>query len=124
MKDLKKIVKEVEILTQEKIDLVEREKELVKRLEEAQKENQRIHDETRKSIDDTCSGRYFCGVILSNEDVINILKLAMEKPTEESIKIPYQLFPVDEIHATNESLDQKQEPDEPGKVVELTNTDK
>jgi len=111
MNNIKKIVKEVESLTAEKVAMAEREKALMVELEAARLESIRLHEEAKSAVDEVCAGKYFCGVILTDEDLVNLLKVAIQKPQGESIKIPYQLYPIEDIHDTAE--------DPAGNIVEM-----
>lgn len=63
-------------------------KELLEKAEQNEKQTLEDGEENIKQI--TEKDNLFCGVILSHEDLIAVLKLALE--TKEVIKIPFKLY--------------------------------
>ncbi len=48
-------------------------------------------EELKQNIDDLCKEKdVFCGIILTLDDITNIIKLAVQ--TQENIKIPYNIY--------------------------------
>lgn len=65
--------------------------EMKELLERAEQEEKQILEDTEKDIQEIAEkNNLFCGVILSHEDLLNVLKLALE--TKENIKIPFKLY--------------------------------
>lgn len=57
----------------------------------AEQEEKQLLDDTEKSINEIAvKNNLFCGVILTHEDLISVLRLALQ--TNESIKIPFKLY--------------------------------
>lgn len=86
--------------TQEKLDKIKLEaEELTSQLKNAEDKEQELLNETTEKINVICKeAEYFCGVILSRQDLLAVLDLAMQ--TQIDIKIPYRLYPIDESEKT------------------------
>ncbi|MDY0386657.1 MAG: hypothetical protein RBT65_05900 [Methanolobus sp.] len=86
--------------TQEKLDKIKLEaEELTSQLKDAEDKEQELLNETTEKINVICKeAEYFCGVILSRQDLLAVLDLAMQ--TQIDIKIPYRLYPIDESEKT------------------------
>lgn len=86
--------------TQEKLDKIKLEaEELTSQLKDAEDKEQELLNETTEKINVICKeSEYFCGVILSRQDLLAVLDLAMQ--TQIDIKIPYRLYPIDESEKT------------------------
>lgn len=66
-------------------------KEVNELLKLAEQEEKQILDDTEINIQELIKEfNLFCGVILTHEDIISILRLALQ--TNESIKIPFKLY--------------------------------
>jgi len=53
-------------------------------------------EEIRTHVTEHCTNEgYFCGVILNHEAIIALVKSALENPNEQ-IKIPFQLYSIEE----------------------------
>jgi precorrin-6B methylase 1 len=79
----------------EKKALAERTRKQLERIEaEAQQElesEKRLLEETEQKINSLCEGdSLFCGIILSPEDILHVVGMAMK--TKENIKIPFKLY--------------------------------
>jgi hypothetical protein len=78
-------------IRQEAKQAKERLDEINRLIEEAKVEEQAIITRVKAEIDSMCEAdNLFCGVILTTEDIIAIVKLAFE--TKETIKIPYNIY--------------------------------
>lgn len=65
--------------------------EMQKLLEKSEQEEKKLLDETEGTINELLkNNNIFCGVILTHDDLINVLRLALE--TKENIKIPFRLY--------------------------------
>lgn len=65
--------------------------EMKELLEQAEQEEKKILEDTEESIQKIAEkNNIFCGVILSQEDLLAVLRLALE--TKENIKIPFKLY--------------------------------
>jgi polysaccharide deacetylase 2 family uncharacterized protein YibQ len=64
----------------------------IERLElEAQQEEKNILETAAKNIENVCTlNNLFCGVILTHEDLITVLQMALK--SGEQIKIPFRLY--------------------------------
>lgn len=86
--------------------------ELQKQIEEAEaaaqkamEEEQALFEQTEKEIKDLCTERgYYCGVILTKENVLQIVQMAIE--IKDNIKIPFRLY-VDESEKQVEEKPEK-----------------
>lgn len=76
----------------EKLEEVQKELERLQAEKElADQQEQELIDNTKKAIDGECEeAGLYCGVILTPEDVLAIVQLAIQ--TKENIKIPYNLY--------------------------------
>lgn len=76
--------------------------ELQKQIEEAEEtarkaeeEEKKLYEDTQAGIEKLCKdGGYFCGVILTKEDVLAVVSMAIE--LKENIKIPFRLYNIEE----------------------------
>jgi len=65
---------------------------LQKEFEELVAKQEKERDDVKKYIDEMVKDRnLFCGVIITEEDLLNIIKLKFANP-KESIKIKYNLY--------------------------------
>ena len=65
--------------------------EMKELLEIAEQEEKKLLENTEESIKEIADkNNIFCGVILSHEDLLSVLRLALE--TKENIKIPFKLY--------------------------------
>ena len=65
--------------------------EMKELLEQAEQEENQLLEDAENSINKvTEKNNMFCGVILSYEDLLAVLRLALE--TKENIKIPFKLY--------------------------------
>lgn len=72
-------------------ELIEKVKQTEELLKEFEKEELNQVEDIRNKINEIAeSGGLFCGIILTVEDIMNIIKIAME--SKEQIKIPFQLY--------------------------------
>ena len=79
------------LVKQEAEKLVAKLKEIEVLAAEADMEESAKMEVARHTIDSVCEkDNIFCGVILSREDIMNIISLAIE--TQESVKIPFNLY--------------------------------
>jgi DNA repair exonuclease SbcCD ATPase subunit len=93
MKKLRKtktVEKELEKARQEAEAAAERLAEVQALQEAAEKEEQEQMEATERAINELCEDMYFCGIILTHEDVLTIVNLAMEN--RENIRIPFKLY--------------------------------
>ena len=76
----------------EKLEEVKKELERLQAEKElADKQEQELIDNTKLVINKECDNAgFFCGIILTPQDVLQIVQLAIE--TKENIKIPYNLY--------------------------------
>lgn len=76
----------------EKLEEVKKELERLQAEKElADKQEQELIDNTKLVINKECDNAgFFCGTILTPQDVLQIVQLAIE--TKENIKIPYNLY--------------------------------
>lgn len=75
----------------EAVKAAEKFREIERLLKEAEEEEKNKLDDLEKQIQDmTAVHGVFCGVRLTQQDIINIVKLAME--TQETISIPFKLY--------------------------------
>lgn len=57
----------------------------------AQEEEKKLLENTKEQIKDVCKEHnIFCGIVLSKQDLLNIIELAITK--KEEIKIEFQLY--------------------------------
>lgn len=63
-------------------------------------ENEKSRLDAKTNIDVICNEKYYCGVQLSKEDIVTIIKLAFT--TNEKILIPYDLYELEEKEIMNE----------------------
>lgn len=113
-----------------------RAKELQSQIEEAERleneaieEEKRIFEKTESDINQmTNDAGYFCGVILSREDVLAIVDLMIQ--TKQNVKIPFKLYPLDDAttppdnHQNNEPKpDPEPVPIAPDNYQNVTDTD-
>jgi len=61
--------------------------------EEAIREEREAIEGLQAQIDGLCGEDYFCGVILTHQDLLQIIGLALEN--NENIRIPYKLYNTD-----------------------------
>jgi hypothetical protein len=79
-----------------------RAKELQDRIEEAEREEQKALEEEKKQFEateklireTTEENGYFCGVVLTKDDILTIVNMAIE--TKENIRIPFRLYILDD----------------------------
>ncbi len=72
-------------------ELIEKVKQTEELLKEFEKEELKQVENIRTQINEIAeSGGLFCGIILTVEDIMNIVKIAVE--SKEQIKIPFQLY--------------------------------
>ena len=72
-------------------ELVEKVKQTEQLLKEFEKEELNLVENIRTQINQIAeSGSLFCGIVLTQEDIVNIVKVALE--SKEQIKIPFQLY--------------------------------
>jgi hypothetical protein len=81
-------------------ELVEEAKQAAARLaeiealrEEAIREEREAMESIKGQIDGLCGEDYFCGVILTHQDLLQIIGLALDN--NENIRIPYKLYNTD-----------------------------
>lgn len=73
------------------IEAAEKFKEMERLLKEAEEEEKKRMEDIERQIQDVASiNGMFCGVKLTNQDLINIIQLALE--TKETISIPFKLY--------------------------------
>ena len=52
-------------------------------------------DDTKEQIETLCKDKYICGIVLTEEDLLNLLKLKFAKP-KENIEIPFNLYIIEQ----------------------------
>ena len=66
-------------------------KEIEELLERANKEEESLTQNATDQINQICSsGGFFCGVVLTKEDLFKIISIMID--TKENIKIPFNLY--------------------------------
>lgn len=111
MKEIILTKKEIEDLNRKKEELDIQQKQLEEKILQLEEEKQRLHDNTVKSIEDACNGKFFCGTILTAHDISAIVRLAIE--TKEPIRIAFRLYPIDDSETNPEAQSEPdQEPSE------------
>jgi len=85
------MARKVKTINQEKLEAQKRLAE-IERLElEAQQEEKDIAEMVTNSINIACNdNNLFCGVILTHDDLISVLQVAMK--SGEQVKIPFRLY--------------------------------
>lgn len=79
------------VIAEEKVRAAQKLNELQKLEEEAQKEEEELLDNTRKKIEAISENAgFFCGVILTPDDLGNVVALAAK--TGENVRIPFRLY--------------------------------
>lgn len=73
------------------IEAAEKFKEMERLLKEAEEEEKKRLEEVEKQIQDVAAlNGMFCGVKITNQDLLNIIQLALE--TKDTISIPFKLY--------------------------------
>ena len=78
--------------TQEKLDKIKLEaEELTSQLKDAEDKEQELLNETTEKINVICKeAEYFCGVVLTKQDLLTVIDMAIE--TKDNIRIPFRLY--------------------------------
>jgi DNA-binding protein H-NS len=78
-------------ITEEKIKAAQKLQELQKLEEDAAAEEEKLLEDTREAIETTAKNAgMFCGVILTPEDLGNVVALAAK--SGENVRIPFRLY--------------------------------
>ena len=73
------------------IEAAEKFKEMERLLKEAEEEEKKKLEDVERQIQDVAAvNGMFCGVRLTNQDLLNVIQLALE--TKETINIPFKLY--------------------------------
>ena len=85
------MARKLRTINQEKKEAQERLAEIERIELEAQQEEKEVAEMVTTSINMACSNNnLFCGVILTHDDLISVLQLALK--TGEQVKIPFRLY--------------------------------
>jgi hypothetical protein len=83
--------RKVKTLAEETRKQVEKLKEIEELLKLAQQEELDKIESVTKQIETICStGDVFCGVILTVEDLLSVIRMAIQ--SKESVKIPFRIY--------------------------------
>ena len=78
-------------LLKEKQEAEKRLREIAELEERSLKEEAKKIEDVKNEISDICkSNDLFCGVILTQQDILEIVKIAME--SKENVSIPFQVY--------------------------------
>ena len=91
--------RKVKTLTDEARAKVEQLKEIEELLKLAQEEEKEKIEDVTKQINKLCEdNNLFCGVILTTDDLISVIRMAIQ--SKENVTIPFRIYVKDEINIT------------------------
>ena|ERR1035437_5391333 len=68
---------------------------LKKEFEALVKQQEKERDDTKEQIEALCGDKYLCGLILTEEDLLNLLRLKFTQP-KENIEIKFNLYIIEQ----------------------------
>ena len=91
--------RKVKTLTDQARAKVEQLKEIEELLKLAQEEEKEKIEDVTKQINKLCEdNNLFCGVILTTDDLISVIRMAIQ--SKENVTIPFRIYVKDEINIT------------------------
>ena len=89
----KQIKEEVEKAKKKAEEALAKQQEVEQLVIEAEEEERAILDRTKESIENLCNAdNLFCGVVITTEDIMMLLRQKLSIGKDENIKIPFHIY--------------------------------